>query len=510
MGIVRKQTSWNTITLFIGTFIGAINTMLLFPLFLTQEQYGLTRILTEVSILAGQFAMIGSPSLLYRFMPEFRKEQANSGGLFKFVIRVSLIGFAIVTAILFFAHDLLIIPYEKNAELFVKYYFLLYPMVVFTIMSTLLSNYSKAVYKSIFQLFAREVLLRLAQTVLLGFYFFGDLSFNHFVYGFVCVHAISGVVIFIYLIRVKELKMTNERDKVKHDRPTVFRFMKYSFANFLTGIAGNLSNRIDILMLGAMVGAAVSGNQGLKATAIYAFASYVVALIEMPARALGNIALSLVAKAWHDNDISTIKMFYYKSALNQLIAGLILYVLIVVNIEYVVEFIKGVSGNDYSLAGTVVIYLGLGKLFHVANGINGGIIMTSKYYYVGTILLIFLTILTFVLNYLLIPVYEIKGAAIATAITLFVFNLFSFLFIRIKFKIQPFTPVFLLLILIGGISFSVYFLPDFNFWFLSLTYKSTLIVIIYISLIYMFKVSGDLNEIINKWLKKFGVLKNLK
>lgn len=509
MGIVRKETSWNTISLFLGTFIGAVNTMLLFPLFLTQEQYGLTRILAEVSILAGQIAMVGTPSLLLKFMPEFRKEKADSSGVLTFVIRVSLLGFIIVSAILFFAHDLLIKPYENNAELFIEYYFLLYPMVVFTIINALLSYYARSVYKSIFQLFAREVVVRLAQTILVVFYIWNYINFNQFVYGFVFVHALSGLLVFVYLVRAKELTVLDKKKKVKHGRATVFRFIKYSFANFLTGIASSLSNRIDMLMLSAMVGAVVSGNQGLKATAIYALASYVVATIEMPARALGNIALSLVAKAWHENDIATIKMLYHKSALNQFVAGLLIYVLIIVNIDYAIEFIKGVSGNDYSLAKSAVVYLGMAKLFHVASGVNGGIIMTSKYYYIGTLMLIFLAVLTFLLNYLLIPVYEIKGAAIATAITILVYDIAAFLFLRVKFKIQPYTPVFLLVLLIGAISFSVHFLPDSKFWLTNLLYKSILISIIYISLVYIFKVSEDLNEIINKWLKKFGVLKNL-
>jgi len=508
MGIVRKQTSWNTFTLFFGTFIGALNTMLLFPVFLTQSEYGLTRILAEVSLIAGQLAMMGSPSLLVKFMPEFRVGNANSGGILSFVIKTSFIGFILISALLYFAHDVLIIPYQKNAELFVKYYFLLYPMVVFAIINAVLSNYAKAIYKSIFQLFVKEVILRFAQTFLLLLLVFNVIDFEGFAYGFVFVHAITGVLIFIYLLKVKELELKNKVVKTKHDPKTVVRFLKYSFANFLTGIAGNISNRIDILMLGAMVGAATSnGNQGLKATAIYAFSSYVVALIEMPARALSNIAFSMIAKAWHNNDLNEIKLLYHKSALNQLVSGLFLFILVVVNIDFVVEFIKSISGNDYSTASAAVLYLGIAKLIHVSNGINGGIIVTSKYYYVGTILLIFLSVTTFALNYYFIPLYGVKGASIATAITLFLFNLISTMFLLFKYKIHPFSWHFIGALAIGLLALSVYFLPDTNVWYVNLLYKSTVITLIYLPLIYFFKVSEDFNNLSNKWLKKFGILK---
>ena len=67
MGIVAKQSIWNTITLFTGVFLGAINTMILFPMMLEADEYGLTRIIVTIGLLGGQFAMLGMPSVLIKF-----------------------------------------------------------------------------------------------------------------------------------------------------------------------------------------------------------------------------------------------------------------------------------------------------------------------------------------------------------------------------------------------------------------------------------------------------------
>ena len=77
MGIVAKQSVWNTITLFTGVFLGAINTMILFPMMLESDEYGLTRIMVTIGLLGGQFAMMGMPSILIKFLHKFRKKEGS-------------------------------------------------------------------------------------------------------------------------------------------------------------------------------------------------------------------------------------------------------------------------------------------------------------------------------------------------------------------------------------------------------------------------------------------------
>ena len=96
MGIVAKQSVWNTITLFTGVLLGAINTMILFPMMLEADEYGLTRIIVTIGLLGGQFAMMGMPSILIKFLHKFRKKQGNSYGMLRFVLIACMVGVAIV------------------------------------------------------------------------------------------------------------------------------------------------------------------------------------------------------------------------------------------------------------------------------------------------------------------------------------------------------------------------------------------------------------------------------
>ena len=218
-------------------------------------------------------------------------------------------------------------------------------------------------------------------------------------------------------------------------------FFKYGIANFFSGLGFKLSNMIDVLMIGSMVGVVgVGENQGLKAIAIYSLAVFMSSVIEIPSRAISNIAFPLVGKAWANNNVEEVKNLYKKTAINQLVVGGLIFIGIWINIDQIITILIEISQEsfDYSSIKYVVFFLGLAKLFHIASGINGGIIMTSKYYLFGTYITISLIFITLFTNWIFIPIYGIVGAALATAISLLLFNLVSFLFLLVKFKMQPY------------------------------------------------------------------------
>jgi len=230
-------------------------------------------------------------------------------------------------------------------------------------------------------------------------------------------------------------------------------------------------------------------------------------VIEIPSRALGNIAFPLVGKAWANNNIEEVKNLYKKTAINQLVIGGLIFIGIWINIDQIIAILIEISQEsfDYSSIKYVVFFLGLAKLFHIASGINGGIIMTSKYYLFGTYITISLIFITLFTNWIFIPIYGIVGAALATAISLLLFNLVSFLFLLVKFKMQPFTMKTFLTVIIG---FSAFFLtellPEIESPILSVFLQSTVVLCIYIPLIVVFKISEDINALAHKVSIKIG------
>ena len=116
------------------------------------------------------------------------------------------------------------------------------------------------------------------------------------------------------------------------------------------------------------------------------------------------------------------------------------------------------------------------------------------------VLLIFLTIY---LNYKLIPLYGIEGAAISSLIAICLYNTIKVYYVYLKFKLQPITVntfKVISLILFGfsvSLSFSLDFSPVIN-----IILKSSIVSVVYISIVIFFKFSTDINNLIDKFLGK--------
>jgi len=114
-----------------------------------------------------------------------------------------------------------------------------------------------------------------------------------------------------------------------------------------------------------------------------------------------------------------------------------------------------------------------------------------------------LAILTIVLNYWLIPKMGLEGAALASFVSILIFNVVKLVFVKMKFDILPFTQA-TFKVLATLVLLSVLFnLVQFPFHpIINIMLKSALITIMYVGILYRFDISEDVTGILSKWLKK--------
>ncbi|MDX1798641.1 MAG: hypothetical protein R3255_08335, partial [Candidatus Lokiarchaeia archaeon] len=219
MGIVAKQSVWNSVILFTGAFLGALNTVILFPKMLEQSEIGLTGMLSNLAIIAAQVSAFGMPSVLVRYIPKYRNNKGENGGVLRFVLLLAIIGAVIVSLALFFGRDIFLGWYSKGAEQFSKYYFLVIPLLIFTVLTTVLNNYYKSILRSIFQNFMQEIFIRICKTAVLIVYFFDWISFDQFILYFVLISGVSILILVIYLLIIGEFNLSkSESSKSIKDR----------------------------------------------------------------------------------------------------------------------------------------------------------------------------------------------------------------------------------------------------------------------------------------------------
>lgn len=498
MGIVIRQSIKTTVVSYIGFAIGYLNTLFLFPLILSKEQIGLTRLLISVTFLFATFASLGAGNIPIKFFPYFRDEKKQHNGILGFMLSVGMIGFFLFVIVFLFLKDVIFNIYTKNSPLLLEYYFYFIPFTLIIVFTTIFESYLIVQQKPILPAVVREILMRLLLMLGLTAIYFGFFSFNTFANAIIIYYALGLLILIVYIKKEKVLFLRPNLQIVKSPH---FKEM-ITFAVFvIIGNAGAIIiANVDSLMLSAYI--------GLGSAGIYTIAFFIAAVIEIPKRSISQVIIPIVSQANKNGDTPKLKELYQKTSLNQLIVGGLIFLGIWCNIDNIFKLIP--NGEIYSPGKWVVFYIGLSKLFDMATGVNDEIIGTSKYYKFQLLFYIFLAVVGVSTNVIFIPKYGITGAAIASAISIFLFNTIRFFFLLYVFKIQPFSLSTLKVLAVFGLTLLISYLisPPHNF-ILDIFLRSVLIIILFLGLVLLINVSEDVKKVFDAVLNRVkNILKN--
>lgn len=487
MGIVIKQSLRSSLIAYIGVIIGYVNVLWLYPYFLSTEQIGLFRLVQSSAYLLATFGQMGLPQSFIRFFPDFKKEK----GFLPLFFLGGLVGFGLLLLIAFILQKPLVNYFSQESSLFIEFFQLTLFISLLIVLFQLMEAYSRSLLNIIMPTFLRDIGLRLGTSILLFGYGFQFLDFHGLMYGLLVVYgSVFFGLVFYYL--------------VKNELPWSFNFSFLSLTNFkkigtfglfsLIGAGGTqIILQIDSIM--------ISGALGLEQTGIYTIAFFIGTVIEIPKRAISQLAGPLISKSFSEQNHAAIQKLYRQTAINQLIIGSLLLLGIWANLDNIYSFIP--NAGAYRGGMEVVLLIGLGKLSDMAFGANGEIIVMSKYYRFNVFSVALLAILTIVLNLILIPILGIKGAALASLCAMLVFNLTKFIFIRYKLSMQPFSHNTLVFLgLLGLTLVANHFLPNLGNRYTDILVRSTMISSILLGGTLALKLSEELNELVsNLWRK---------
>ena len=326
-------------------------------------------------------------------------------------------------------------------------------------------------------------MIRVLFILLILLHFYLNWSIEWLALGFVLTYLLQLTLILVYSTRVGSISLLPDRKFLTSS--LLKEMLRYGWMVFPAGVASMAIKLLDTVVLGQFVPLALVG--------IYGIAAFIPIFIEAPINALDKVANARIAHSWEKNDINNIQDIYYKSSRYLFILGGLLFLLVSLNAEFLFQFLP----NEFLAGVPVVTILSLSALFNLMTGSNSAIIFTSDKFTVGALGLILVAVVNLVLLYTLIPTLGIEGAAWATCISSFAYNLFKYIYIWIKFKMQPFDKRTLFI----GLSivftyFFVNFIPSVESEILNILVTGFSIVAIYGILIWFTRVADDLKEMI--------------
>lgn len=487
MGIVIRQSIYSTLISYLGVAIGYINLLYLYPKFLSLEQVGLFRTIQDAAILFTPFAQFGLTQSIFRFYPQLVKDQKTSHTFITLMALMALAGFAVFFLVFKIFETPLLSYFQDNAREIIQYASLVLWLTLVLVMIAVLEAFSRSLLKTVVPNLLREVMARLFLSVLVLLYFNEIISFNQFIFGSVLGYLIWLLILVFYLWIQGEISLqTNFRKLDQTKFPELFKYSLLSFA----GMAGLiLIGKIDSMMVSALL--------GLSANAIYTTAFYMATVIEIPKRALSQIAMPLISRAFERNDLKEVSMLYRKTSINQFIIGSLLLIGVWINLDNLFTLMP--NGAHYGAGKWVVIIVGGGKLVDMLFGPSSEIIVLSKYYRFNILLILILAALIVFSNNLLIPRYGIEGASWGAAFALVAFNSTKYVFIYSKYKIQPFDSstgkvlvIALITLLINSLIFKI------ENTILDIIFRSVLITLVFGGMVLITKSSPEANELFKK------------
>jgi O-antigen/teichoic acid export membrane protein len=489
MGIVRKQSIFNTLIYYAGVVLGYVNIIILLPMVLTPIEFGFIRLLFPFASILALFYLLGLPNVLIRFLPYYR-DKKHHGGLLFFSIAVVCLATLVFTLLFFLLKGPILRSYASNSPFFVENYYYVLPLAFSIAFFELFNGYSRGQYKSVFPTFLNEMYVRLVIAAIIGIYYFGLLNFRVFLILYIGTYASTVFIMLVYLYRNGLLRLRPESEVLR--KPNLRDILSFGLFSFFGAATGSLIDKIDVLFVGSYL--------GLVETGIYSVALLIAMSISLPYKAVVNVLYPVAAEAFRQNDFKKVREIYASSSNALLFIGS--YFLIMLGFNY--ESFFALIQPKFLPGFYPFLIVAAARLFDMTTGINGVIITISRYFRYDLIFTSLLVLLTVTSNYVFIPRYGMVGAAVAAFFSIVLYNIVKYFFVWAKLKMQPFSAATVRISLVAAIITGIgLLLPDLENYVLDILLKSSVITGLFAVAVLMFRVSPEAHDLLSAMRQRY-------
>jgi len=467
MSVVARQGFKYSVVGYLGFLLGTFSAIFVFPY--DMEFYGKLRYVLPTAEMLLPVVVFGLSFSNVKFF-----HQASADGKHQNMLSLSLVGilfnFIIFLGGYFLINELF--PVLKDTEMW-NMKRLILPLILVLALSAVfnkyVSNYKRIVIPNIFENLLPKI-ANLGAFCLFFFFHFPEKSAYIF---FIGMFAAGLLGYAIYANKLEKIRPSFDTAYFKKNK--LWKdILSYSFYGFLGNIGNFIAVRIDNVMIGEFI--------SFEANGVYSTLLAIISLISIPAMGLYNISAPIINKNIIDNNFEELDRFHKKTSLTLFFIGLVLLSCILVGFPYLTYFIK--NGDLLRQSEPVIWILGFAMLFDLATGFNGHVISLSKHYRFNIVVMLFLAVTTITLNMLFLKYTELElfGIALATAISLTLFNLAKIIFNYWKFKVFPLTIEMMYALIIGTLAITVAIvLPDSRHSFVNLIYKPSVVLAFFLA-----------------------------
>lgn len=423
MGEIKKQSISNTVLSYVGAVLG-FALIYVQPQLIPSGDIGLLRLLYSFSWLAAIIMPLGMGSVTMRFFPKIKNDSGTHHGFFSLLLLIGSAGAFLIALLLYLNKPFFVSYYQKSPEFPLYFNEALVFAYILSLIS-IYSVYSSSLLRTTVTVFLTDIFTRVGQLILVVVYHYQWIDKHALVLGYISIFFLQLVLLILYLARHKAVSF--KIDWAFYKTLPLKDVGFFAGLMMLTAFASLGIKFIDQLMIGHFLNERLVG--------VYATCVMMCAIMEIPFNSLERIAQPKIASAWNIKNTREVEKIYEMSSRYMFFAGGLLFCLLWAGIDVIFMFLPA----EYQQGKMAFYIVSFSSLLNLLTGVNSSVIMFSHKYFAASFFLFILIAVAFVCNNLLISPYGISGAAIATLISIGAFNLLKYVYILIRFRMQPFS-----------------------------------------------------------------------
>ncbi|UJP64417.1 lipopolysaccharide biosynthesis protein [Mongoliitalea daihaiensis] len=476
-----SQSVWTTAFSYVGVLIGYFNLLWLMPYAMSPEQIGTFRTVQDMALLLVPFAQVGLGNGITKFFPQLHSRHFS---FLTYSFFLTLMGFAVVAALFFLLNEPIVKAFSSNSAEILNFLPIVLIITLFAVLNSIADAFCRSYYKIAMPTFFREVLIRFLLGISFLLYLLDWINFAQVMWAMSIAYGITLLGTIAYMSSRKIFGLEFAFSEIPAELKK--EFLSYSFISLLATTGALLIMKVDSLMVSSMI--------GLEANAIYTIGFSIAIVIEMPRRAVSQVAMPLVSDFFSRQEYPKISQLYKDLGVSQVFICLLIFIGIWANIHNIYAFVP--NREVYEAGKWIVLIIGGAKILDVIFSINSEIILFSKYYVFNILATVVMAIAVVVFNLWLIPIYGIEGAALASFLALLIFNLVKYGYVAYKLKMHPWSWDLGKILVLGGLVFTIqhYLFLHETAGLQDLMIRSSTISISYLLGAYALKIAPDMQR----------------
>ncbi len=402
---------------YIGKLLHYVNMTIILYTLLSEAKYGLYRGIINAAFL---LANLDLEEAVMKFYPSFKDDPKKKATFWTWSLLMNSLLFAVIILLFSLAQ---LVGKNSTAQSNIYHY---YPLVFFMgyviQLSKILKSWSMVLQQIAWPNILQNIVLELFIGSTLYAYYMGWLSSKALLLTMplpYCLHLLLMIAYILYLGKVKiafNFRYINQS--------FIRSFLTYALFVLIAGKVIILLMRIDSFLLGKLWGDQVVGK--------YMYIISVIVLLDIPYKVTRQSIGPLLANAFNQYQPQKISSLFRLAVMRQLLLASFVFLLLYYNRSYFLE-IKNPYETTY-----ILLLLGLAKVFDNFFSVGRTVLILSPHYKYS-IVLSGLAVINIAINWYLISVWGLYGAAMSMLLTNIFLGSTAFYLVWYTMKIHPFS-----------------------------------------------------------------------